>query len=310
MILIPNRRIGAGILMLLTLTFSGGVFATQHTTTKSHKAPSTKTQSKAKQSVSKKAVKKTAVKSSTHKTKSAKAKTSVAKLSKGLASSKQEYSRNSENSSSLPDLRKYPSGTARKKAFIRTVMPYISKQNAAITADRNWLISKQYDGEWSPAERTRLKTLASRYKVSWNGNTRSVPWNSLLERVDIIPASMVATMAAAESGWGTSKLARSNNNLFGMKCVKGHCTNAPGKVKGYSHFESVNDGVNAYVANLNTHPAYNSFRKSRAQLRKQDEELTASNMIHKLKGYSTRGQSYNNYLFAMYQSNQRLLATN
>ncbi|MGQ7116429.1 glucosaminidase domain-containing protein, partial [Escherichia sp. TWPC-MK] len=27
---------------------------------------------------------------------------------------------------------------------------------------------------------------------------------------------MVATMAAAESGWGTSKLARNNNNLFGM----------------------------------------------------------------------------------------------
>nr|VXZ90952.1 Uncharacterised protein [Klebsiella pneumoniae] len=28
--------------------------------------------------------------------------------------------------------------------------------------------------------------------------------NALLERVDIIPNSMVATMAAAESGWGTS----------------------------------------------------------------------------------------------------------
>jgi len=89
----------------------------------------------------------------------------------------------------------------------------------------------------------------------------------LLERVDIIPGSMVATMAAAESGWGTSKLARSNNNLFGMKCGKGSC-NAPGKVRGYSHFDSVKDSVNAYVVNLNTHPAYNSFRKSRAQLRK------------------------------------------
>ncbi len=31
-------------------------------------------------------------------------------------------------------------------------------------------------------------------------------------------------------------------------------------------------------------------------------------MIHKLKGYSTKGQSYNNYLFAMYQDNQRLIA--
>lgn len=83
---------------------------------------------------------------------------------------------------------------------------------------------------------------------------------------------MVATMAAAESGWGTSKLARNNNNLFGMKCAKGRCNNAPCKVKGYSQFESVKDSVNAYVVNLNTHPAYSSFRKSRAQLRKADQK--------------------------------------
>ncbi|WP_064560642.1 protein bax [Escherichia coli] len=158
------------------------------------------------------------------------------------------------------------------------------------------------------AERARLKDIAKRYKVKWSGNTRKIPWNTLLERVDIIPTSMVATMAAAESGWGTSKLARNNNNLFGMKCMKGRCTNAPGKVKGYSQFSSVKESVSAYVTNLNTHPAYSSFRKSRAQLRKADQEVTATAMIHKLKGYSTKGKSYNNYLFAMYQDNQRLIA--
>ena len=272
MILTPIRRYGAAILMLLTCVFSGSVLATTHTATKSHKAPTVK------------------------------------KISSTKVSSKQEYSRNSVKSSSLPDLRKYPSGTPRKKAFLRTVMPYITSQNAAITAERNWLISKQYQGQWSPAERARLKDIAKRYKVKWSGNTRKIPWNTLLERVDIIPTSMVATMAAAESGWGTSKLARNNNNLFGMKCMKGRCTNAPGKVKGYSQFSSVKESVSAYVTNLNTHPAYSSFRKSRAQLRKADQEVTATAMIHKLKGYSTKGKSYNNYLFAMYQDNQRLIA--
>ena len=271
MILTPIRRYGAMILMLLTVAFSGEVLAKTHTATTNHKPQ-------------------------------------VIKASNTQVSSKQEYSRNSAKSSSLPDLRKYPSGTPRKKAFLRTVMPYITSQNAAITADRNWLISKQYQNRWSPTERTRMKDIAKRYKVSWSGNTRKIPWNTLLERVDIIPTSMVATMAAAESGWGTSKLARSNNNLFGMKCGKGRCNNAPGKVKGYSQFESVKESVNAYVINLNTHPAYSSFRKSRAQLRKADQEVTATAMIHKLKGYSTKGQSYNNYLFAMYQDNQRLIA--
>lgn len=187
-------------------------------------------------------------------------------------------------------------------------MPLITSKNAAITDERNWLLSKQYDSQWSTAERNRMKDIAQRYKVRWSGNTRSIPWNALLERVDIIPASMVATMAAAESGWGTSKLTRSNNNLFGMKCGKGACTNGPGKVKGYSRFETVQASVDAYVSNLNTHAAYASFRKSRAQLRKADQAVTAMAMIHKLKGYSTRGQSYNNYLMAMYQDNRQLIA--
>ena len=41
-------------------------------------------------------------------------------------------------------------------------MPYITSQNAAITADRNWLISKQYQNRWSPTERTRMKDIAKR----------------------------------------------------------------------------------------------------------------------------------------------------
>ncbi|WP_202305664.1 protein bax [Dryocola clanedunensis] len=280
MISTPIRRFGAAILMLLTFSFSAGVIASSHEP-KSHKAPLTKSS-----------------KLVSNKTESNK-----------LASSKKEYSRNSELAS-LPDLRKYPSGTPRKKAFLRTVMPYITSQNAAITADRNWLVSKQYEQRWSPSERTRLKNITKRYKIAWNGNTKRVPWNSLMEKVDIIPTKMVATMAAAESGWGTSKLARNNNNLFGMKCSRRHCNSGSGKVKGYQHFDSVKEGVDAYVVNLNTHPAYKSFRKSRAQLRKADQEVTASNMIHKLKGYSTRGRSYNNFLFAMYESNQRLMVAN
>lgn len=74
------RRIGAAILIFFTFAFSGGVLAKQHKTT-SHTAQ----------------IKKTSV--------------------KHQASSKKEYSRNSEISGSLPDLRKYPSGTPRKKRF-------------------------------------------------------------------------------------------------------------------------------------------------------------------------------------------------
>lgn len=72
MILTPIRRYGAMILMLLTLVFSSEVLAKTHTTTASQKSHLTKASNK-------------------------------------QVSSKQEYSRNSAKSSSLPDLRKYPS---------------------------------------------------------------------------------------------------------------------------------------------------------------------------------------------------------
>lgn len=111
------------------------------------------------------------------------------------------------------------------------------------------------------------------------------------------------------SGKRIFKLESNNNNLFGMKCMKGRCTNALGKVKGYSQFASVKELVNAYVTNLNIHPAYSSFRKSCDQLRKVDQKITSMAMIYKLKGYSTQGARYNNYLFAMYQDNQRLITT-
>src|SRR5690606_32428742 len=107
MITTPIRRYGVTILMFLTLIFSGEVLAKTHEKTASHNPLITK------------------------------------QISKKQASSKQEYSRNSAKSSSLPDLRKYPSGTPRKKAFLRTVMPYITSQNATIAAERNWLMSKQ-----------------------------------------------------------------------------------------------------------------------------------------------------------------------
>ncbi|MDF7679422.1 protein bax [Enterobacteriaceae bacterium ESL0689] len=273
-----GRRYGAALLMLVIGVFSANTLAASQTTTKSQNAAITK-----KNNVRKNKTKKNNVK----------------------VSEQQAHSGKNITRHSLPDLRKYPSGTPRKKAFLRTVMPHITRQSQVITADRNWLITKQSDKHWSSADRARLSKIASRYKVRWSGNTRHIPWNTLMERVDIIPDSMVATTAAAESGWGTSKLARINNNLFGMKCGSSQCG---GEIKGYSQFASVEHSVQAYVTNLNTHPAYHSFRQSRAQLRKMDQEVTTSTMIHKLESYSTRGSSYNSYLFTMYQHNQQLIA--
>lgn len=78
MILTPIRRYGAMILMLLTLVFSSEVLAKTHTTTASQKSHLTKASNK-------------------------------------QVSSKQEYSRNSAKSSSLPDFAKIPFRNTKEK---------------------------------------------------------------------------------------------------------------------------------------------------------------------------------------------------
>ena len=40
---------------------------------------------------------------------------------------------------SLPDLKKYPSGTQRKKAFLNVIVPIIDNINNKILRDREWL---------------------------------------------------------------------------------------------------------------------------------------------------------------------------
>ncbi|MDX7019593.1 protein bax, partial [Klebsiella aerogenes] len=44
---------------------------------------------------------------------------------------------------SLPDLKKYPSGTQRKKAFLNVIVPIIDNINNKILRDREWLTAQR-----------------------------------------------------------------------------------------------------------------------------------------------------------------------
>ncbi|MDD9339367.1 MAG: protein bax [Providencia heimbachae] len=206
---------------------------------------------------------------------------------------------------SLPDLRKYPSGTPRKKAFLKTVVPVIEKVNKQIMEERNWLLSMRANKKWSAQELRRLTQICDSYSMNCS-NPKRINWDKLLSRVDIMPTHLVATQAATESGWGTSQLALQNGNLFGMRCGSG-CQTKKGKVKGYSTYSSVEETVTAYMKNMNTHNAYESLRSSRAKQRKSTDDLDTAKLINDMKGYSELGSTYNRYLQEMFASNEELI---
>ncbi len=207
---------------------------------------------------------------------------------------------------SLPDLKKYPSGTQRKKAFLNVLVPIIDNINNKILRDREWLTAQRKAQHWGSADLKKLREICQYYGVTCT-SPKKVNWDSLLTRVDIIPTHFVATQAATESGWGTSKLAQQNNNLFGMRCGNRSCNNVPGKTKGYAAYPDIEGSVIAYMRNLNTHRAYNSLRSSRAQQRMTQQQLDPRQLITDLKGYSELGSSYNDYLTEMFDSNKKLI---
>lgn len=166
------------------------------------------------------------------------------------------------------DLRKLRTSSQRKAVFIKTALPLILRANELIAEERARLIELQARAGLSGAEREWGLKLAQRYGFE------RLDFAKLLERVDVVPPSLALAQAAEESGWGTSRFARTGNALFGQRVFKQKIygmvpqERAVGKTFRVRAFDGLLDSVRAYFHNLNTHPAYESFRKMRARMRK------------------------------------------
>jgi len=160
----------------------------------------------------------------------------------------------------------------------------------------NGLSLKEEDLKW-------LRKLAVKYAVATGKNVEGAPLSfkplitQLIERVDIIPPSLVLGQAAYESGYGTSRFTLEGNALFGQWTYgsKGIKAKKHRKEKGdyrVAAFDWPFDSLCAYVNNLNTHRAYAPFRAKRAELRKKHKPLTGLVLANTLTGYSERGSDY------------------
>ena len=69
-------------------------------------------------------------------------------------------------------------------------------------------------------------------------------------------------------------------------------------------FTNVGEAADAYVSNLNTHPAYASFRTERAAMRDRGEHPDGYRLIGKLLRYSERGQEYVQFVRQIMRENE------
>ena len=114
-------------------------------------------------------------------------------------------------------------------------------------------------------------------------------------RVDVVPPSMAIAQGGVESGWGTSVAARVGNSLFGqIQSVGRHSVAVPWRPgSGMPQpFSNVGEAAEAYVINLNTHPAYSAFRNERAAMRNRGESPDGYQLVWQLLRYSEMGGEY------------------
>ncbi|WP_251976636.1 protein bax [Salinicola avicenniae] len=205
----------------------------------------------------------------------------------------------------LPDLRDIQAGPKRKAAFLEMLVPLVQAENARIQRERNWLIGVTTRvNPVSPDESRRLQALCDEYAIACD--SREVN-DELLSRVNTVPLEMVVIQAVEESGWGTSRIARDSNNLFGMRCFRRGCGIAQqGTSRRFQTFDSVRDGVRAYLHNLNTHRAYAQLRNRRATLAARGKSISAEAMIDELHNYSTSAD-YQQQLLSLLRTNGDLI---
>ena len=198
------------------------------------------------------------------------------------------------------DLDSIKSIKEKKETFLQILLPLIVAENEKIEEDRKYLLKILKNNESDESKKWLYKKY-KKYKVA----DRNI--KDLIEKIDIIPTSIALAQAAKESGWGTSRFALEGNAIYGQWTWNGDGIEPLEKTKDQNHkilkFPLLRASVKAYIANLNTHRGYKSFREKRATLRKQNKKLTGLELIHELKNYAQTGKEYTKTLEKIIKQN-------
>ncbi len=191
---------------------------------------------------------------------------------------------------------------ARKAELINTLLPRIQYNNRRLLEKRARLkaLGEQAPGnELEENDREWLEELARRYRVPHSGSR--IPdgelVQSLLQRIDIVPADLALAQAAIESAWGSSRFAREGNNYFGQWCFRPGCGMVParrpaGRTYEVESYPSAGEAVRRYMHNLNSHPSYETLRDIREQARHGGEPITGTALAPGLLDYAEIGEQY------------------
>jgi len=198
-----------------------------------------------------------------------------------------------------------------KSNFIKTVFPLIAFENKKILLERSRLqdIKKflNYNKTLSNENIKHLYKISKKYKINIKNKHKIDMINELLLKVNIIPNSIVLAQAVNESGWGKSRFAKEHNALFGQYTYdenNGVIPNnrLPGKKHLIKNFSSIDKSVESYFININTHYAYEEFRRVRSLFNVDDINENVKLLTQNLNSYA-EDKSYVEIINSIIDSN-------
>lgn len=188
----------------------------------------------------------------------------------------------------------------RKKMFLHTLLPAVLIALQEIQLERANLMSILKKIDRHPRELDFSKKnagwgdLLTANEIDFIDNLarkyRTPRAAKLLNRVDVVPISLVLGQGAIESSWGRSRFARKVNNIFGMWTWGEKGIVPAEREEGKKHkimvYDSILESVRSYVLTLNRLSAYSRLRELRRQ--SSDSLMLAEGLTY----YSERRERY------------------
>jgi uncharacterized FlgJ-related protein len=214
----------------------------------------------------------------------------------------------------------------KKELFYRFILPLVMHANEMVLDRRKRMQDISFALESGKAmtaeELESMRDVARLLRITDEDRAASLgatdpAWLGIIDtalyRLDIIPAGLVLGQAAYESGYGTSRFASQGNALFGQWTYggKGLVPEQQRKDLGDHRIAAYDwpfDSVRAYYLNLSSHPAYEDFRRLRADQRATGKPLNSMVLADGLIAYSERGQKYVDTLKGIMRVNNLTIA--
>ena len=183
----------------------------------------------------------------------------------------------------------------KKIKFIKTVLPIIEHENQKIIIERKKLLEiKKFislEKTLNKNDLKYLKKISKKYKIPTKNKHKVDIINELLISVNMIPNSIVLAQAVNESGWGKSRFATEYNALFGQYTYDTNKGIVPydreeGKKHLIKNFTSIDKSVESYFTNINSHYAYENFRKARSEIDNFNNDFNIKVLTNTLDVYA------------------------